>query len=32
MGAEARYDLIFFAFVDFFLHFFQREVDYVVMV
>ncbi len=32
VGAEARYDLVFLAFVEFFLHFFQREVDHVVMV
>jgi hypothetical protein len=32
VGAEARDDFVFFAFVEFFLYFFQCEVDYVVMV
>ena len=32
VGAEARYDLVFLAFVEFFLYFFQCEVDYVVVV
>ena len=32
MGAQARYDFFFLAFVDLFLHFFEREVDDVVMV
>ena len=32
VGAEARDDLVLFAFVEFFLYFFQSEVDYVVVV
>ena len=32
VGAEARYDFFFLTFVEFFLYFFEGEVDYVVMV
>ena len=32
MGAEARDDFIFLALVEFFLHFFEREVNHIVMV
>ena len=32
VGAEARDDLFFFAFIEFFLYFFQSKVDYVVVV